>query len=185
MARYVSAPEFAVPHPMHAMTDAAVAGVEAVRAHGAGLRLQAELSRLVTDHGRPQASKWEGDPVARNARPLLDVALARGFTAQMIVEGDACSVEGYRLEPERIGFRAVWLRGSAFGFTWHEPWRYEMTQDTRPVSVDARAKVGKAGYRAPGVGRSHMRVVASPWGVKIGYDALVARLRALPEMVGS
>lgn len=188
----------AMPIPLHAQTDAARAAVEAHRLIGIEQRVQREVhgwedgrgdrrGGIVTKHGNPKRSTWEGDPVTANARRLLASAEAAGFTAHLLVESERCIVEGYRLTPRKEGFRATWVRGSAAGggFAWCEPWRYEIQDDDRPVGVDAVARVGKVGYRSPGVDRRHLRIVGSPWGLPIGYTELARRVREAADGVPS
>lgn len=185
----------AMPIPLHAQTEAARAAVDAHRRIGQERILEREVhgwvdgrgdrrGGLVTKHGNPPASAWEGEPVTRNARALLADAEASGFTAHLLVDGDRCIVEGYRLRPEQIGFRATWVRGSAAGggFAWCTPWRYEVQDDDRPVGVDSIARTGKVGYRSPGMDRRHLRLVGSPWGLKVAYTELVRRVRAAGEV---
>lgn len=182
----------AMPLPLHTLTPGAREAVEGHKALAAERRVHrmvhgwidgrgVQQGGLVTKHGRPRTEVWEGDPVTRNARSLLALAEERGFTAQMLVVGAQCVVEGYRLQPERMGFRASWLKGSAGGFAWCAPWRYELVRDERPVGVDKIAHTGKVGYRSPGVDVEHLALVASPWGIKVSYTELVRRVR----MVGS
>lgn len=186
---------FAMPTPLHAQSEAALAAVAAHRRIGQERIVERMVSGwedgrgerrggIVIAHGNPPASRWEGDPVSRNARALLADALAGGFTAHMLVDGDQCVVEGYRLAPRKEGFRATWLRGAAAGggFAWCEPWRYELIEDQRPIGKDQKAKTGKVGYRSPGVGTTRLSIVASPWGLKIGYNELVARVRAASKV---
>lgn len=185
----------AMPIPLHAQTDEALAAVAAHRRIGQERILERLVhgwidgrgdrrGGIVTKHGNPPASRWEGDPVSRNARALLADAEAHGFTAHLLVVGDQCVVEGYRLEPEREGFRATWLRGSAAGggFAWCTPWRYEVQDDDRTVAVDSVARTGKVGYRSPGVDKRHLRIVGSPWGLKVTYAELLRRVRAAGEV---
>lgn len=171
-------PEFAKPIPMHALTDGALQAVESMRVMGVARRLEREIARIVTKHGAPPPSTWEGDPVTRNARSLLALAETSGFVAHMLVDGEQCVVEGYRLEPEKVGFRATWRRGAASGFAWCTPWRYALIDDNRPVAFDSRTKVGKAGYRSPGMGTTRLSIVGSPWGLKVTYAELQRRVRA-------
>ena len=166
--------EFAKPIPLHALSAEALEAVESVRAHGAERR----LGRIVAKHGNPRPPEWRGDPVTRNAHSLHLRAVAAGFEVQTLVGGARCTVEGYRLTPERAGFRATWLRAVALAFVWCEPWRFEEVPDARPVAADARTHVGKAGYRSPGMGTTRLSQVGSPWGVKVTYTDLVGRVEA-------
>lgn len=188
----------AMPTPLHAQTPGALAAVAAHRRIGLERIVDREVygytdgrgvhrGGLVTKHGNPPGSSWDGDPITRNARNLLADAEASGFTAHLLVHGDRCTVEGYRLAPDKIGFRATWFQGSASGggFAWCTPWRYEMVDDDRPVGVDSVAKVGKVGYRSPGMDARHLRIVGTPWGLPIAYNELVRRVRAVRDEVPS
>lgn len=189
MVTYQHGYEFAMPIPLHAQSDGALAAVATVRRLGAERTLERmvngwedgrgeRVGGLVTKHGRPRASTWEGDPVSRNARSILADALAGGFTAHMLVVGDQCVVEGYRLDPEKIGFRASWLRGGAAGFAWCTPWRYELVEDQRPIGIDQKAKTGKVGFRGAGMGTTRLGIVGSPWGLPVSWAELQRRVRA-------
>jgi len=188
----------AMPTPLHALTPAALAAVEAHRLMGLEKVLQREVhgwidgrgdrrGGIVTKHGNPKRSAWEGEPVTANARRLLALAEASGFTAHLLVEVERCIVEGYRLAPRKEGFRATWVRGSATGggFAWCTPWRYEEQDDDRPVGIDAKARTGKVGYRSPGVDRRHLRIVGSPWGLPVTWTELQRRVRAAADEVPS
>jgi hypothetical protein len=92
---------------------------------------------------------------------------------------DRVVVAGFRAAGDRHGFRAEWLRGRANGATWHEPrYRYAMIDDPRPVGVSKRDRVALANRRAAGVAHLHMRIVASPVGVKISFAELTERISA-------
>jgi len=186
----------AMPTPAHALTPGALAAVEAHRLLGIERIAHREAygwtdgrgdhrGGFITKHGNPKRSTWEGDPVTANAKRLLALAEASGFTAHLLVAGDLCVVEGYRLAPAKVGFRASWLRGSADGFAWCTPWRYEIQDDDRPVGIDQKARTGKIGYRSPGMDRSHLRIVGSPWGLKTTWTELNARVRAAADEVPS
>lgn len=185
MATYIRGHEFVIPRPLHALTDGALQAVESMRLAGLARTLEREVALIVTKHGAPAASQWVGDPVSRNARALLATALEAGWTAQLLVENDACTVEGYRLAPTKVGFRASWLRGSAHAFAWCSPWRYELIQDDRPIGKDAKALTGKVGYRSPGMGTTRLSLTGSPWGVKITWNEMQARVRSAGVMVDS
>lgn len=185
----------AMPIPLHAQTDAAREAVEAHRLLGLERILQREVhgwtdgrgdhrGGIVTKHGTPPPSGWVGDPVTRNARALLALGEEHGFVSHLLVDGDRCIVEGYRLAPRKEGFRATWFQGSAAGggFAWCTPWRYEEQDDDRPVGVDQKARTGKVGYRGAGLGDRHLRIVGSPWGLPVTYAELLRRVRAADEV---
>ena len=176
MTTYVYGHEFLRPPPYHTLTPGALEAVEVMKRLGVARRLDREMDRIVIKHGNPKRVPYDGDPVTRNARALLRRAEAAGFTARLHDLGDACMVEGYRLAPEKVGFRAWWTRGSADGASWHEPWRYEMQRDDRPIGIDQKARTGKVGYRGAGLGTEHLRIVGTPWGLPINHTELNARL---------
>ena len=178
-------PEFAKPIPQHALTDGALEAVESMRLMGLARTLEKQIARIVTKHGNPPPSRWVGDPVARNARALLKLAEECGFTAHLLVAEEQCVVEGYRLSPDKVGFRASWLRGSASGFAWCTPWRYEVIDDPRAVQVNKLTRTGKEGYRSPGVGSSRLAITGSPWGLKVTYAELQRRVRAAADGLSS
>ena len=178
-------PEFAKPIPQHALTDGALEAVEAMRRMGVDRLAEREISRIVTKHGRPARSRWQGEVVTRNARALLALAEASGFTAQLLVDEERCVVEGYRLAPAKVGFRATWLRGSAGGFAWCTPWRYELVEDTRPAGVNAKTFTGKEGTRSPGVGSQRLAITGTPWGLSVSWAELQRRVRAAADAVAS
>lgn len=178
MATYQRGHEFAMPIPLHAQTDAALEAVESMRLMGRARTLERSVARIVTKHGNPPPSRWEGEVVTRNARALLKLAEGAGFTAHLLVGEESCTVEGYRLAPEKVGFRAWWHRGSAGGFAWCTPWRYELVEDTREVAVNKLTRTGKEGYRSPGVGSSRLAITGTPWGLKVTWAELQRRVRA-------
>ncbi|QDP45568.1 hypothetical protein SEA_FUZZBUSTER_84 [Microbacterium phage FuzzBuster] len=185
MSTYANAHEFARPVPYHALTPGALEAVEMMKRMGADRIVDKICAGIVTKHGNPRKVLFAGDAVTTNARKLLARAEAAGFTARLHDLGDGCMVEGYRLEPEKVGFRAWWSMStsrtgvqsiSADGASWHEPWRYEMRRDDRPIGIDQKARTGKVGYRGAGLASEHMRIVATPWGLPINHTELDARL---------
>lgn len=178
--------ELAKPIPLHALADGAVEAVERMRVRGVERALEREVSRIVTRHGNPSAAaRWQGEVVTANARRLLALAEASGFTAHLLTDDERCVVEGYRLAPEKVGFRASWLRGSAGGFAWCTPWRYELVEDARPVLINKLTRTGKEGGRSPGVGSERLAIVGSPWGLAVTWTELQRRVRAAADAVAS
>lgn len=176
MAVYKEDHRFSVPIPAHALTPGALEGVEAMKRMALERDIDRICAKIITKHGNPPREAYDGDPVTANARKLLERALGIGFTARLHDLGDACMVEGYRLTPAKVGFRAWWTRGSADGASWHEPWRYEVQRDDRPIGIDQKARTGKVGYRGAGLGTEHLRIVATPWGKPINHTELGHRL---------
>lgn len=171
----LSAPEFAMPTPVHAQQASALEAVEAMKRLGIERRLQAEADRIVTDHGTPPVRPYEGDVVTRNARALVALAEAHGFETKLLRFPAACRVEGYHAA-RALGFRATWTRGRADGATWNTPWRYGIVEDRRPVGVNAKTRTALAGKRGAGMGTTRLAILGSPWGMKITHAALTARI---------
>jgi len=182
MSVYAKAHEFSRPVPFHALQPGALEAVQRMKEEG-DTRLAARavdriMAKVHTKHGNPRRkdSGYEGVRVTPMARRMLAKAEAAGFTARVHELDRGCMVEGYRLEPEKVGFRAWWDEGSADGASWHEPWRYEMMRDDRPVGVNKTALVALAGKRAAGLGAEHLRIVGTPWGLPIDHTTLGKRL---------
>lgn len=176
-----SHPRLAVPVPLHALRASSVAAVEAHRALASAEWMERALARLVReplggDAEGEAVEPYEGDVVTANARKLHAVAVAAGFTAQVLELADRCVVEGYRQRPRFVAFRASWVRGSAGRGTWHEPWRFEEVDDPRTVKVSESSRLARAKHRAAGVPPRHMRQTASPWGVEVGVSQVMARV---------
>lgn len=195
------APHLSPPRPAHALTPAAADAVETVRRIGRETRLQREAARLVTDAGAtppvepyliPEIRRWTtkkgkrkseptgrmipGDVVTRNARNLQRDAEAAGFEVLLLEYRAGCRVEGIH-RARRVGFTATWTRGRADGASWHEPWKYAIAHDPRPVGVSARAGVALAGKRGAGLDALHLRIVASPLGLPISQAELRERIK--------
>ena len=166
-----------VPTLVHAQTEAAELGREAVRRSAWRQRLEREADALVVDHGRPRLEPWPGEVVPRNARALAATAEAKGWRVNIVEGADRCSVEGIR---GREGFRAIWVRGRAHSGTWHEArTRYALIEDTRPEPrQNAKTKTSLANRRPVGVSRVHLSILGSPTGITIGVSTLVARVNA-------
>lgn len=197
-----NAHDLGMPTPVHALRESSLAAVESMRQAGLARRVDRLMAKITRDVGRPPADEVETwlvtpqrrwriggkmvtvitgapyapDPITDAARRLMALAEEVGFEVKLLSGVSWCRVEGLRRE-ERCGFRATWTEGAADIATWHEPWRYELIEDTRTVAVDQKARVGKAGHRSPGVGVERLSIVASPWGVPIGVTALTARLK--------
>ena len=165
----VSAPEFAMPIPVHAQI------AQAQRAHdAAGPQSVAELvADLVTDHDLP---RYYRGPVPRNARALVALAESAGFETKTLTHRTGHRVEGYNAG-RALGFTATWERGRAKGATWHTPWRYGVIEDRRPVGVNKTSRTGLAGKRAAGMGTTRLAILGSPWGLAITHSELTSRLQ--------
>lgn len=182
-------PEFSVPRPLHALkaerASARLAASSAV-APGAVERRVEEIMRTVVlevpDEGRPPlparvVPEGEHGSLPRNASALVALADEAGFVVQALQVGETLVVvEGYRLDP-REGFRASWQAGRAKAGTWHEPLRFAMVDDDRPVKVAETSRTALSGYRAAGVDRHHLRQTSSPHGVSVGVTGVIERVR--------
>lgn len=175
MASYAEGMEFARPTPLHAITPAALAAVEAHRVAAARTRLDRVMAQIVTDVGRPQRIPYDGERITSGARSLLALGEEHGFASRVHELHEGCMVEGLH-RSERVGWRAWWIAGATGGASWHEPLRFEMVDDTRPIGMDATARVGKKGHRSTGMGTRRLSQVASPAGVPMNVTALRKRI---------
>lgn len=175
MASYVEGLEFAKPTPLHALTPAALAAVEAHRRAAARTRLDRILADIVTRVGRPRPLPYDGELITSGARGLLALGEQAGFAVRVHELVDGCMVEGLH-RSERIGWRAWWIAGKTDGASWHEPFRFEMVDDERTIAMDAKAHVGKVGHRSAGMGTRRMSQVASPHGVPMNITELRRRI---------
>ena len=178
----VSAPEFAMPIPVHAQiaqAQRAGGGRRQDAAGGPRIPNVAEpaggpvVADLVTDHGLP---RYYRGPVPRNARALVALAESAGFETKTLEHRTGHRVEGYHAG-RALGFTATWERGRAKGATWNTPWRYGIVKDSRPVGVNAKTRTGLAGKRAAGMGATRLAILGTPWGVPITHSELTARLQ--------
>lgn len=175
MASYVYGMEFGKPVPVHALR-AHVHDHELAMAN-LGRRLDAQIASLGRIAEVVDAQAYDGEVETAGARRLLALAKDNGFTAQMLLSGDTCCVEGHH--PSRVGFRAWWTRGSADGGSWHAPWEYAMIHDEREVRMDKTAHVSLKGYRTTGQGPHRMTIVASPRGVASNVTEISRRIREI------
>lgn len=167
--------EFGRPTPVHTLRAH-------VRDHELALaNLDRRIDAQVAAFGRigevDLSQEFDGEVETAGARRLLALAEDNGFTAQMLISGDTCCVEGHH--PSRVGFRAWWTRGAADGGSWHAPWAYAMITDERTVEMDAKAHVGKKGHRTTGQGTQRMTIVASPRGVASNVTEISRRIREI------
>ena len=168
----VSAPEFAMPIPVHAQIAQAqraldVAGPSRVQS------VAEVVADLVTDHDLP---RYYRGPVPRNARGLVALAESAGFETKTLAHRTGHRVEGYHAA-RALGFTATWERGRAKGATWHTPWRYGVIEDRRPVGVNKTSRTGLAGKRAAGMGTTRLAILGSPWGLALTHSELTNRLQ--------
>ena len=168
----VSAPEFAMPIPVHAQIAQAqrAPDVAAPQRVPSAAELVADL---VTDHDLP---RYYRGPVPRRARALVALAESAGFETKTLAHRTGHRVEGYHAG-RALGFTATWERGRAKGATWHTPWRYGIVDDRRPVGVNKTSRTGLAGKRAAGMGTTRLAILGSPWGLAITHSELTSRLQ--------
>ena len=168
----VSAPEFAMPTPVHTQ----IAQQQRAADAGAGPRVLdiAEIvAGLVTDHDLP---RYYRGPVPANARKLVALAEAVGFETKTLEHRTGHRVEGFNAA-RALGFTASWERGRAKGATWNTPWRYGIVEDRRPVGVNKTSRTALAGKRGAGTGTTRLAILGSPWGLAITHSELTSRLQ--------
>lgn len=165
--------DLARPTPAHAVRESSLAAVESMREAARARRLLAEGMTMLTDPGEVP---YDEDPITSGALSLERLAKSCGFETMIVTGEDWCRVEGLR-RAERVGFRATWRRGATTGAAWCTPWRYELIQDTRPVSIDAKARTGKVGYRSLGMGVERLAIIGSPRGIPLGVTELRERIK--------
>ena len=168
------------PTPAHALTPAALEAVESMRRLGHERRLRASVARLVTDHGNPRPEPYDGVRITTAARGLAKMADAAGFETIIVDTRTGCRVEGLHRE-RRVGFRAYWDRGASKGATWHsgghDRWKLIDISD-RPIGVDAKTKLTKAGHRHDENDTTRLVLVESPRGVRVNVTDLKRRIKA-------
>ncbi len=174
----------AYPTPVHAQSPEARAAVERMIRLGEERARDREHASIVRDHGRPPVEPYDADPVTPAARRLLAAADAAGWKTNLVTLTDRCAVEGVR---GTTAFRAVWVRGKTTpsaggGAWWHErDYRYEYVEDTRPEpKLNANLRISLAKRRPVGVSRTHLKIVASPMGLRIGMTELTRRVKEQP-----
>lgn len=180
MPLYTADHRIAMPTPIHAQSDGAREAVEAMIAQGHARRLARAFDSIVTEHGRPPVVPYDGDPVTAAARRLLADAEVRGWKTNLVTLADRCAAEGVR---GTVAFRAIWVRGKMAGpeagAWWHErDYRYEYVDDPRPEpKLNSNLRVSLANRRPVGVSKYHLRIVASPIGIRIGITELSKRVK--------
>lgn len=173
-SRYARAMEFGRPTPVHAQTDAARAAVDAHRRAANAGKLEREAAEIVRDVGRPHREPYTGTPGA--APGLIKRAERNGFDVKVIRDVEAYVVEGHHAE-RREGFRVIYRDGKTKLATWHEPFRYAMVDDERPVArQDQKAKTSTRTGRPIGVGRFHLSLVGCPSGMPVGVREVERRI---------
>lgn len=180
MAQYTNAMDLGLgkPAPAHTLTPEAEEAREMVRRHGRAKRLNDELARIVTDHGNPHITPYDG-PAPAAAKRLLGKAEALGMTAHLFTSRAGHVVEA--IDPKRgVAFRAVWTRGKADGGTWHERAdRYEWHEDARPVGVNATTRTALADKRPAGMSSTRLKLVASRAGMPCNITEIEKRVSKL------
>lgn len=168
------------PTPAHALTPAALEAVESMRRLGHERRLRASVARLVIDHGNPKRETYDGVRITTAARGLAKMAEAAGFEVLIHDHPTGCTVEGLH-RARRVGFRASWEKGAAKGGTWHsggrDHWKL-IDISSRPIGVDAKTKLTKAGCRHDENDTTRLVLVESPRGVRVNVTELKRRIKA-------
>lgn len=172
--------KLAKPKPAHTLTPESVAAVDAMRRLGHERRLRMQVARLVTDHGNPRPETYDGVRITTAARGLAKMAEGAGFEVLISDHPTGCTVEGLHRE-RRVGFRAWWEKGSAKGGTWHsggrDHWKL-VDISSRPIGVDAKTKLTKAGCRHDENDTTRLVLVESPRGVRVNITELKRRIKA-------
>lgn len=172
MSRYSRAMDLKLAKPRRpdTLTPGAIEAVES-------MRWEARLRRLrfVTDHGVPRGSTRDRAPrpPAGYAR-VKRLAEENGWTVT-----EYTSRTGHALQGRKggLGFRATWQWGKTTGASWHErPARWTLVDDPRPIRMNTRDHVGLKGARSEGMGRVHLQLLASPYGIPINVTTLEERL---------
>lgn len=169
----------AMPTPAHALTPAALAAVDAVRASGHAKRLDAAVSSLATEHGHVGVIPYDGPRVPAAAKKILEHAEAKGMRAHILETSTGCVVEAIDVT-RGVAFRAYWERGRTTGAAWHEAQdRYRLVDDPRPVGVNAKTKTGLARKRCAGMDRIHLTMTAARAGMPCNVTEIERRLEEL------
>lgn len=181
MALYSSAMDLglAMPTPAHALTPAALAAVETMRAYGKARTRERFVTSLVTEHGHKRPEPFDGAIVPAGAKTLLKRAEDAGMTAQIVEHAEGCTVEAYDLA-RGVAFRAHWHRGKTLGASWHEARdRYTLVHDARPAGVNKLTRTGIEGKRAPGLDAIHLEALALRTGLPLNITELTKRVSEL------
>lgn len=169
--------EFAKPAPAHTLTPGAEAAVESVRRLGHERRAERVISSLVTDVGNPHVTPYDG-PVPAAAKRVGALAERHGFTITLHKTRAGVSLHGVN-RVRGVGFAAHWAYGKTTGGSWHEKReRYAVIEDARPIGIDEKARVGKKGFRSPGMGTQRLKLVASPRGIPCNITEIERRISA-------
>ena len=167
--------DFARPIPTHALTPGAIAAVQRMHDEHAARRLSRAVSSLVTEHGNPRPVELDA-PVSARAKSLAAKARAAGFDVKIVERVNGCDVIGHRGD---VAFAAHWTDGATTGATWHERRaRWVLVADDRPIAMDAKNHVGKKGARSTGMGKTRLKLVASPRGLAVNVTELEKRISA-------
>ena len=164
--------KLAMPRRPDTMTPGALEGVER-------MKWAAEMRRLrfITDHGVPRGSTRDrpAKPSAGYVR-VKRLAEEHGWTVTEYTSRTGHALQGRKGE---LGFRATWQWGKTTGATWHEltP-RWTLVDDPRPIKMNVRDHVGLAGSRSEGLGRVHLKLLATPYGLPINVTTLEQRLES-------
>lgn len=178
MVRYRNSMRLRMPLPWHMISPETEAGRAMMRERHAQEASRAFVGQpIATSHG--DSRPWPGELVPAGARRVAALAESLGMQVRIDETLHGCVVSAHGVTPRRFGFRARWAKGRFVEASWHEPLRYEMIEDRRPVGMDARSRVGKKGFRSAGQGAHRLSLVATPAGVALGMRELEARLGGL------
>lgn len=164
------------PAPAHTLTDAAEDARESMRRYGRERQRERIVASLVTVHGHKRIIPYDG-PIPAAARTTERKAKAAGFETTMHVTVAGCSLHGVH-KKRGVGFAAHWHRGKTSGGTWHEraeKWKL-VDISSRPIGVDARAKVTKLKHRHDENDRTRLVLVSSPRGIALGITEIERRI---------
>jgi len=169
---FLSAPESARPTPVHAQIAEAQRQVERA-GEAASVRRRVRGAELVTVHGNPPP--YRGAKLSANAKKLIAAAEAAGFQVKALEFVDGAEIQGLHVK-RRVGFRAEYVRGRAAAASWHEPYRYAIVRDDRPIKVNALTRTGLKGYRTAGMSETRLQLLGRPQGMKITVTQLLERI---------
>lgn len=175
MALYARAMDLKLskPMPAHALTPEAEEARLMMRSYGYARHVERIIVSLVTKHGHRRIRYHDAPPPAAYRR-VKALAEAHGFTVTEYRSPTGHALQGRRGD---LGFRAFWQWGRTTGATWHERTaRWMLVDDPRPVKMNERDHVGLKGYRTTGMGRTRLKLLATPDGLPLKLTILEQRI---------